>query len=80
MSAQFGLVRTGGFFYRIPKAAFESDERVQDRTWFCAKEGKVDGITVSRSHMWSNEKYFNMKYNDGDRPESVGTVGVEHSA
>lgn len=80
MSAQFGIVRTAGFFYRVPKAAFETDERLQDRSWYCAKTGKVDDVTISRSHIWSNEKYFSMKYNDGDRPESVGTICVESSS
>jgi hypothetical protein len=72
MSATIGIVRMNGKIFRVPKADYETDERLQDRAWLCAKEGTVDACTISRSHKWANEKYFNMKYsaentNDGNR-------------
>lgn len=71
MSANIGIVKLKGRIFKVDKVQFETDERLQDRAWFCAKEGTVDVATISRSHKWVNEKYFNMKYiggNDGNRP------------
>jgi hypothetical protein len=64
MSATIGIVRINGKIFRVPRTDHETDDRLQDRTWFCAKEGAVDAVTISRSHKWVNEKYFNMKYKD----------------
>lgn len=62
MSANIGIVKMKGRIFKLDKMPFETDERLQERTWFCAKEGTIDVATVSRSHKWVNEKYFNMKY------------------
>lgn len=70
MSAQFGLVRYRGYMHRVEKSAFETDERLMDRTWYRA----TTGATNEQSHIWTNQKYFNMKYIDGS--ENLGTVRV----
>lgn len=66
MSANIGIVRLNGRMYRVDKSAFETDDRLYMRTWFCAKRGSVDLKTMSNSQRWVNEKYFNMKYIDTD--------------
>jgi hypothetical protein len=67
MSANIGVVRHAGSIYIVPKTPFETDERLYDRAWFCAKKGDVTPVTISDSHKYVNEKYFNMKYKDGNR-------------
>jgi hypothetical protein len=72
MSANIGVVRMNGKMYRITKAPFETDERLQDRSWYCARyaESQTQQVcpnqVMSASHVWANEKYFNMKYRDDD--------------
>lgn len=66
MSANIGIVKINGVIYRVAKSPFETDERLYDRAWFCAKKGCVDNVTQSQSHMWANEKYFKMKYIDNN--------------
>lgn len=66
MSSSIGIVRKDGNIYRVDKAPFETDERLQMRTWYCAMKGHVDKKTISDSHKYVNEKYFNMKYIDGN--------------
>lgn len=65
MSSQFGLVRMAGKLFVIDKTPHETDERLQDRAWFCAHKNATDDQTISESHMWVNKKYFDMKYKDG---------------
>lgn len=66
MSSQFGLVRMNGKLYKIEKVPHETDERLQERAWFCAKRDSVNNKTISDSHIWINQKYFGMKYKDGN--------------
>lgn len=65
------VIRHRGVIYRVRKAPFETEERAHDRAWHIAKRmaSKEPGTRVNEhatlvceSHMWANEKYFNMKY------------------
>jgi hypothetical protein len=70
MSANIGVVRLNGRIFRVGKTPFETDDRLQDRTWYCALQNPTDEershVLVSDSHKWANKKYFNMKYVDND--------------
>jgi hypothetical protein len=63
-------IRTGGRIYRVPAAAFETQERLADRAWHIAKAFAVlqDGapvnaaLLISDAHKAVNAKYFGMKY------------------
>jgi len=63
-------IRTGGRIYRVPAAAFETQERLADRAWHIAKAFAAlsDGapvnsaLLVSDAHKAVNAKYFGMKY------------------
>lgn len=78
MSATIGIVRVGGFVFRVPKTAFETDEQLQDRTWWYAKNPNA---TIADTLKWRNRKYFNMKYidDDGSGSQDMGTrcVGTD---
>lgn len=65
MSAHFGVVRMNGKLYKVDKVPYETDERLQERAWFCARKNSVDDATITDSHIWINQKYFGMKYKDG---------------
>lgn len=65
----FSIVRYKGILYRIPKTAFETEERAHDRAWYVAK--KINGTCLDQneyekilneSHMYVNKKYFGMEY------------------
>ena len=64
-------IRTGGRIYRVPAAAFETQERLADRAWHIAKAVAAAGpdgapvnaaLIVSNAHKAVNAKYFGMKY------------------
>lgn len=63
-------IRTGGRIYRVPAAAFETQERLADRAWHIAKavaargDGAPENVAelVSEAHKAINAKYFGMKY------------------
>ena len=64
MSANFATIRLRGDIKRIPKSAFETDDKLYVRAWYCATSDTIDDVVISNSHKHANEKYFNMKYID----------------
>lgn len=62
----YSIVRYQGQLIRIPKGAFETEERAIDRAWHFAKtwDGKAETVqsTQIATFKWANEKYFGMKY------------------
>jgi len=72
-------IRYKGMMYHIQRAPFETEDRLQDRAWFCAKNMNNATMniadTVNRSHKNTNKKYFNMEYVEvsSNGSESVGS-------
>lgn len=72
MTANYCIVRYKGIIYRVPKTLFETEERAQDRAWFVAKkiatsisssiEPTEYEAILNESHIYSNQKYFQMEY------------------
>lgn len=65
MSSKVGIVRKDGVIVRVEKSAFETDERLHVRAWYCAnQDDAITEKTIADSHMWVNTKYLRMKYID----------------
>lgn len=72
MACEYCIVRYRGKIYRVPKGAFETEERAQDRAWYVAK--KLHGwssqkpdeleyeLILNEAHMYANKKYLGMEY------------------
>lgn len=63
------MIRYNGKVWRVQKQPFESDEQAKDRVWYVVKNmhEETDNAANMRkweclSRMWSNEKYYAMKY------------------
>jgi hypothetical protein len=62
------IIRYLGKIYKIRKSPQESDEKATDRAWYIAKmqHSTLDEMSTfekeTLSHVWANEKYYNMTY------------------
>lgn len=62
-TTEYVTIRHNGKIYKIRKSPYETDEKALDRGWYIINnynELSIEKETLS--HIWANQKYFNMNY------------------